>query len=178
LQHYGIRDLNEASSQINRQADAAQRLAPIILGNTKASAKFTEIFRAAPVWLLTFTNTGIDAGLLSFDLPNKLWRYKWGRDGYEESLRWPLLPSDTIMAGDPVPDEEARLWPLPLKATQDFGDRRSQKREDNPSPETGRVDDLNLLLDLAENPEKEKELSRYEKLRLLDLLEDLSSSKK
>jgi hypothetical protein len=176
LQHYGISDGNVETS-INSQVGAAQELVPIILGNTKASAKFTEIFRAAPVWLLTFTYTFIDADLLSFDLPNKLWRYKWGRDGYEESLRWPLLPSDTIMAGDPVPDEEARLWPLPLKATQDFEDRRSQKQEDSPSPETGPIEDLKLLLDLAENPEKERELSRYEKLRLRHLLEDLSSSK-
>lgn len=86
LQHYQICERNlifgdNQRTEIDRQVEAAQQLAPIILGNTKASAKFTEIFRAAPVWLLTFTFTFMDADLLGFDLPHKLWRYKWGRDG-------------------------------------------------------------------------------------------------
>src|SRR5271165_2222887 len=48
LQHYGI-DVN------TDQIAAAQRLLPIIKGDGKESARFTERFRTTPVWLLQFT---------------------------------------------------------------------------------------------------------------------------
>jgi hypothetical protein len=181
LQHYRIRAANEGTRfnrqvRYNRQVEATRRLNPIILGDTKASARFTEVFRAAPVWLLNFTQTFIDATLVNFDLPNKSWRPKWGRAGYEESRLWPVLPSCTIAAGDPVPDEEARFWPFPLME-EAYSTEDSQKQEDDLSPEAGFQADLPLLFDLMDNPEKEKELSRYEKLRLRDLLKDISSQK-
>jgi hypothetical protein len=168
LQHYRVRNANEGT-QINRQVVAAQRLLPIILGDKKTSARFTEIFRAAPVWLLNFTQTFIDAGCLKFKLPNTFsWRPKWGRDGYEESRQWPLLPSCTMTTGDPVPDEEARFWPFPLM-------EKAQKQEDDLSPEADLLTDLPLLAGLMDHPEK---VSRYEKLRLRNLLESISSFKK
>jgi hypothetical protein len=175
LQHYRIRNAN--GTRLEKQVAAAQQLLPIILRHEKASARFTEIFRAAPVWLLNFTQTFIDAGCLKFDLPKSLsWRPRWGRDGYEQSQQWPLLPSDTIAAGDPVPDEEARSWPFPLRekasTTED-----SQTQKDDLSPEAALLMDLPLFVDVMDHPEKEKELSRYEKLRLRDLLEQMSSFK-
>jgi hypothetical protein len=175
LQHYRIHAANEGT-RIDIQVEAARLLSPIILGDTKASARFAEVFRAAPVWLLNFTQTFIDAALVEFDLPIKSWRPKWGRAGYEESRLWPLLPSCTMAAGDPVPDEEARFWPFSL-VEEAYSTEDSQKQEDDLSSEAGFLADLPLLCDLMDNPEKEKELSRYEKLRLRDLLKDISSQK-
>jgi len=178
LQHYRIRDLNEGT-RMERQVGAARRLAPIILPITLKEAKaFTKIFKTAPAWLLNFTQTFIDAGCLKFDLPNVIpWKPKWGRDGYEQSRQWPLLPSGTMMDGDPVPDEGARFWPFPLRE-EAYSTEDSQKQEDDLSPETDRLRDFGLFADLVEHPEKEKELSRYEKRRLRDLLEEMSSFKK
>jgi len=183
LQHYQISDLNEGTriisdltegTRIKRQVGAAQQLLPIILGDKEASAGFTEIFRTAPVWLLNFTSMFFDAFLLKLDRANQSWGpapgTKWGRTGYDESRQWPLLPLGTMTDGDPVSDEDARRWPLPLDMMKeahtsgDFEDNRSQKDEDNPSPEGDPVADLALVLEVAENPEKE--LSRYEKVRL------------
>jgi hypothetical protein len=176
LKHYRIRNAN--GTQIDRQIAAAQQLVSIILGHKEASARFTKIFRAAPVWLLNFTQTFIDAGCLKFVLPNiTSWRPKWGRDGYEQSRQWPLLPSCTIAAGDPVPDEEARFWPFPLME-EAYSTEDSQKQEDDRSPEADLLTDLPLLAELMDHPEKEKELSRYEKLRLRDLLEDIGQSRR
>jgi hypothetical protein len=73
------------------------------------------------------------------------------------------------------PDEEARFWPFPLME-EAYSTEDSQKQDDL-SPEAGFLADLPLLCDLVDNPEKEKELSRYEKLRLRDLLKDISSQK-
>jgi hypothetical protein len=86
-----------------------------------------------------------------------------------------------MAAGDPVPDEEARFWPFPL-TEEAYSAEDSQKQEDDLSPddlspEAGFLADLPLLCDLMDNPEKEKELSRYEKLRLRNLLKDIASQK-
>jgi hypothetical protein len=167
LQHYRIRKAK--GTRIERQVAAAQQLLPAILGHETASAAFSKIFRRAPGWLLNFTQTFIDAGCLKFKLPNTFsWRPKWGRDGYEESRQWPLLPSCTMTTGDPVPDEEARFWPFPLM-------EKAQKQEDDLSPEADLLTDLPLLAGLMDHPEK---VSRYEKLRLRNLLESISSFKK
>jgi hypothetical protein len=86
--------------------------------------------------------------------------------------------------GDPVPDKDARLWPFPLGLTKeadrgpDFEENVSQEDEDNPSREAELVGDAELLLDLAEHPEKEKELSRYQKHRLRGLVEYFRADKK
>jgi hypothetical protein len=175
LQHYGISDANEGT-RIDRQVAAAQDLLPLILGDKNESARFTQIFRAAPGWLVTFTQAFIDAGLLKFDQPNILWRPKWGRAGYEESRHWPLLPSCTMTTGDPVPDEDARYWPFPLMK-EVYSTEDSQKRENDLSTEADLLTDFPLLVGLMD-PEKEKELSRYEKLRLRNLLEHILSFKK
>jgi hypothetical protein len=53
LHHYGIGVNNPAG--MDDQVRAAQRLLPVIIGDEESSAKFTEIFMTAPVWLLQFT---------------------------------------------------------------------------------------------------------------------------
>jgi hypothetical protein len=121
LQHYGVQKeiyFNDRS-RLNKQNAAAQKLVLKILGGAKESERFTEIFRTAPEWLLHFTQTYCDACYLLLDLrPIKIpFTSKWGRTGYEESLGWPLLPLGTMMGGDPMSDEDARRWPLPLRST-------------------------------------------------------------
>lgn len=186
LQHYRIetRPLDShfrplrKEIPLERQVAAAESLAPIILPVTlreaQESARFTKIFETAPSWLLNFTSMPFDAGLLKFGLPDQSWwpapGIKWGRTGYDESRQWPLLPAGTMTDGDPVPCEHAQLWPLPLDtkeeldATEDFQDNSSQEDEGNHSPEADLLADLILVLDVAENPERD--LSRYEKVRL------------
>ena len=198
LQHYGIPPLQQHGINLDEaarardQVAAAQRLFPIIVGGAEESAKFTEIFRTAPVWLLTFTATLWDAALLRFKLPQKLrfnlpqesWRPKWGAAGYEESQRWPLLPLGTITDGNPVPDKDARRWPFTLRMTKqtdrsaDPEENLSQEDEKGPSPEAERSADLELAIDVAKHPEKERELSRYQNLRLRDLFEYLASRRR
>ncbi len=102
LQHYGIpaslQDVMTARAnrshveQAVDQMEAADQLAPVIPGGAQVSARFTEIFRTAPSWLLNFTRTTVDADILKFKLPEKLGRSKWGSKGYEDSRAWPLLP--------------------------------------------------------------------------------------
>jgi hypothetical protein len=51
-----------------------------------------------------------------------------------------------------------------VDTTDDFQDNSSQEDKGNHSPEADLLADLILVLDVAENPERE--LSRYEKVRL------------
>lgn len=190
LQHYGIPALQQhginlsEAARTKNQVEAARRLVPIIVQGAEETAKFAEIFRTAPVWLLNFTSTFMDAGWLKFDLPHKSWRAKWGSAGYEESRGWPLLPLGTMTDGDPVADEDARRWPLPLGMMKEADtipnceDNCSQKDADNPSPEADLLEDMELCVDVAENPGREEELSRYEKLRLHALFRYLSSRRR
>jgi hypothetical protein len=66
------------------------------------SPRFTEIFSAAPVWLLQFTTLRLDAQMLEFELPDISADLIWGVEGVKNSKRWPLLPLGTMAAGDPV----------------------------------------------------------------------------
>jgi hypothetical protein len=66
--------------------------------------RFTEIFRAAPSWLLKFTSMSLDARVLGFELPDLTAAPQWGSAGLQDARRWPLLPLGTIAAGDPVPE--------------------------------------------------------------------------
>jgi hypothetical protein len=81
LRHYGI-NVNEPG-QSNDQVAAAQRLFPIINRGEKESARFTEIFRTAPVWLLQFTGMAMDARFLKFHLPDLSKSLRWGSAGFE-----------------------------------------------------------------------------------------------
>jgi hypothetical protein len=109
------------------------------------AARFTEIFRTAPVWLLQFTSIRLDAWLLKFDLPDISAELIWGVEGVKDSKRWPLLPLGTMAAGDPV-----RTPP-----------------EDDLSPEERRFHQ-----EMKERPEEE--WSRLERRRMRELIERLS----
>lgn len=163
LQHYGI-DVN------TNQIAAARRLLPIINGDGDESARFTEIFRTTPVWLLQFTGMALDARLLRFDLPDVSDTLGWGSTGCEDAQRWPLLPAGTIMAGEPIPDLDARrLWiSLFCILTQPPLDFEDLSREDEEICSQGDKDPLlegiGLALDLERKPEGE--WSAYEKRRM------------
>ena len=169
LQHYGI-DVNTDQN--------AQRLIPIINGDGNKSARFTEIFRTAPVWLLQFTGMALDARLLKFDLPDISDTLAWGSAGYDDARRWPLLPLGTIMAGELIPDLDARrLWiALICIITKPFLDFAELSREDEDIRSQKHTDplleDIGLALDLERKPEGE--WSAYEKSRIRRLTERIS----
>ena len=171
LQHYGI-DVN------TDQIAAARRLLPIINGDGNESARFTEIFRTAPVWLLQFTGMALDARLLKFDLPDISDTLAWGSAGYDDARRWPLLPVGTIMAGEPIPDLDARrVWiALICIMTKPFLDFAELFREDEDIRSQNDTDplleDIGLVLDLERKPEGE--WSAYEKRRIRRLTERIS----
>jgi hypothetical protein len=171
LQHYGI--------DINDQVAAAQQLFPIITGD-EASARFTEIFRTAPVWLLQFTAMALDARLLKFDLPDISDTLRWGSAGFKDARRWPLLPVGTITAGDPIPDSDPRrLWIiLYCKITAPFPDLKDLCRKDEKIRSHRERDpdlqDLYLAADLDGKPESK--WSAYEKRRMRKLSERISRS--
>jgi hypothetical protein len=86
---------------------ATQRLYPIVMGAKEERARFSEIFCAAPVWLLDYTFTWIDAKLLKFDLPDLSAAPQWGEIGHRGAWRrWPKLPVGVMTEGDPIAKEE------------------------------------------------------------------------
>jgi hypothetical protein len=174
LQHYKINE-----RLVFDALEGAKQLLPIIIDGANESAIFTEIFRTGPPWLLNFTKMFIDAFLLEFDLPDISERSRWGSVGYEEARGWPSLPFGKMTEGDPVTDEDARLYPLPL-GISDFVDNLLREDEDNlssedldhdPSPE-----DLIHFLDLVEVPESE--WSRFERRRMFGTAKFLFRLKK
>jgi hypothetical protein len=182
LQHYKISLSHRwiifgEKARLKDQVAAAQLLFPLIVGGAEGSVKFAEIFSTAPAWLLTFTGTFFDSVYLNFELPCGPGKFKWGRAGYAESQQWPLLPWGRLTDGDPLPEVQ---WPCPLRwmeaadSTPDVQDSPPQEEEveDVVSPELKRAEVLELALDLAKNPEKDKELSRYDKIRLRSLFEE------
>ena len=56
----------------------------LVLCTRQNSARFTEIFRTAPVWLLQFTHIDFDAPVLEFDLPDMSAELIWGMEGVKE----------------------------------------------------------------------------------------------
>jgi hypothetical protein len=181
LQHYGI-DVNEPGG-MDDQVRAAWQLLPVIIGDEKESAKFTKIFRKAPVWFLQFTGLATDARFLKFQLPNITRDLRWGSAGFEDARRWPLLPAGTMTAGDPIPlIDGRRLW-LDLRCvittpSPDFEDMLSRDEEENPphhdnDPFYDFYEDILFALRLGEKPEEE--WSRYEKRRMRRCSERITS---
>ena len=111
------------------------------------SARFTEIFRTAPVWLLQFTRIRLDASVSEFDLPDISAELLWGVEGVEDAERWPQLPLGTMAAGDPV-----------CIAPEEFGS--------DLSPEERR-----FYQEMKQRPEEE--WSRLERRRMRALIERL-----
>jgi hypothetical protein len=149
LAHYRI-DVEDLTSKID-QREAAQKLYPPIIEDrdytsphpwrdlsivhAPESARFTEIFKTAPGWLLEFTRIGMDALALKFGLPDIPVESVWGVDGIEDEKRWPLLPLGTMAAGGPIPKEaDSDLSPEERRFYREMRDRpreewsRSERR--------------------------------------------------
>jgi hypothetical protein len=164
LQCYGVSPLPDHvfdnAARQNHQISAAQLLIREIIGGAEERARFEEIFKAAPVWLLTFTGAQYDGAFLKFVVPYKFEGLKWGRVGFVESQQWPLLPRGKITDGDPVPDEDARPW------RSWWWHASEADKNQNFKPALSWTNEEELIFLLREYPELEKQLSRYEKLLL------------
>ena len=79
-------------------------------GNTE-NAKFANVFRSAPQWLLAFCFCHLDAHVLGIDLPeNSEPVPEPGRKAIDDIYKWPGLPTGTFEAGGPIPEPD--LSPL------------------------------------------------------------------
>jgi hypothetical protein len=82
---------------------AADKMVSEITGGAGAeAARFSEIFKTAPAWLLKFSFIRLDAKILKFDVPNLAAAPEFGELGLRDALRWPLLPLGTVAEGDPI----------------------------------------------------------------------------
>jgi hypothetical protein len=181
LQHYNL-SVSFVPGSLKDQVMAAQRLFPTIMAGKLERARFAEIFRTVPDWLRTFTGLILDRRFLKFDLAQAKQVPNWGTIGYDQSRRWPLLPSGTMTDGDPVPNEKAELWPFPLdfleQAIFDIENNRPQQEEVSYSSEQAEKADSSeqaekaeflenfQLLFALENPQEARGLPRHQRLRL------------
>jgi hypothetical protein len=184
LRHYGI--YVGSPTLWEGQVAAAQRLFPIIMEGKNKSERFTEIFMAAPVWLLQFAGMAFDARVLKFQVPNLLQTVAWGTTGFEDMRRWPLLPLGTMMAGDPISNSDSARRMCIISFCQitvpfDLEDLLIRADEENCDidPDVDDFDvgvalDLALALDLDRIPEEK--WSRHEKRRMRKLAERFSRS--
>jgi hypothetical protein len=141
LERYGIH-VSDPTSKNSPANVGPQLLAKLLKPGADESDTFSEIFRDAPAWLLSFTFVRMDAKLLNFELPDV--------SDSVESYLWPLLPTRIITAGEPVS--------RPLF-------ERSKAQKDG----LGRLsdDDLIFLLEMRKKPEDEWSLTqrrRYSQL--------------
>jgi hypothetical protein len=183
LQRYNL-SVFFVPGSLKDQVMAAQRLFPTIMAGKLERTRFTEIFRTVPDWLMTFTGLILDRRFLKFALPQAKQVPNWGTIGYEQSRRWPLLPSGTMTDGDPVPNEKAELWPFPLnfleqeKPIFDIENNRPQQDEVSYSSEeaekTEFLENFELLFALEKNPQKARGLPRHQRLRLCAFLKKLA----
>jgi hypothetical protein len=177
LRHYRI-DVKEPCSSVG-QVEAAQRLLPIIRGDEEESAKFTEVFSTAPVWLLQFTRMFFDAHLLGFRLPHMTEKLGWGSAGFEDARRWPSLPLGKMTAGDPIPDNDDRQWVLAILSVSrdpipDFEEIISREDEEYRGKDP-LIKDFFFARALDGKPEEQ--WSRYEHRRMRQFSERISRLK-
>jgi hypothetical protein len=176
LQHHGI-SVKEPWSW-DDQVVAARQLSSIIMDGADESAQFTQIFKSAPVWLLQFTGTAVDARFLKFQLPDLSSDFNWGSTGYADAVRWPRLPLGRMADGKPIPTLDARrLWIIlfceitepafPDRFPYDVDFSQEEERSSDPL-----LDDIIFALELDGVPEEE--LSRHQKRRLRNIAERLS----
>lgn len=91
-----------------------------------------------------------------------------GSAGYEEARQWPLLPSRTLTAGDPIPDiDPRRLWLdwncIVTTFIPNCVDTLSRAEEDNHIHDPI-LEEFNFIPDLDRKPEEE--WSPHEKRRV------------
>jgi hypothetical protein len=154
------------------QVIAARQLVHLIMDKANESAQFTQIFRDAPVWLLQFTGTAMDARLLKFELPDLSRRFIWRSAGYQDARRWPALPLGRMADGETIPrTDPRRLWiSLACRLTiGEFPDEMEFFQEEQRFTDP-LLDDIVFALRLDDRV-PEEELSRYERRRLATLLE-------
>jgi hypothetical protein len=177
LRHYGI-SVKQTGGMADQVAAAEQQLSRIIVGGGDESARFTEIFKTAPVWLLQFTRMTLDACLLKFELPNIKQELRWGSVGYKEARQWPSLPYGTMTSGDSIPqNDERRVWIsiaciATMPVINSVEDLLREDDEDSNVAEDPLVSDLMFLLDVDQKPENE--WSGYERRRVRAIVERLS----
>jgi hypothetical protein len=174
LQHYGINP-----NKIYDLSAATDELSPLIMSEENKSARFTEIFLTAPVWLLQFTGLAMDSRFLEFQLPDISETLSWGSAGYDDARRWPKLPSGMMTAGDPIPHLDERwLWiiifceiTVPIAGFPEdlFRQDKETRSRSNKDPLDPVIEDILFALELDKKPEEE--LSRYEKRRMRKVAE-------
>jgi hypothetical protein len=141
LKHYEVEC--RPGGGIKGQIEAAEKLRPKILGGKEQSARLSEIFAGAPVWLTQFTGLAWDAHWVKLTLPDiSQTMLNWGDVGYEDARQWPLLPSGTLTAGDPIASHDwRRIWLIGFCMVKD-GDfaqavKERSSAEPEPIPSTG-----------------------------------------
>jgi hypothetical protein len=141
LERYEIH-VSDPTSNNSPANVGAQLLAKLLKFGSEESDTFSEIFRDAPAWLLTFTCVRIDAKLLNFKLPDSSGSVEMGRDGFNEAELWPLLPTGIMTAGEPL---DRSLFKKPKK-------RKS-------GVDCLKTDDIIFLLEIRKKPEDEWSLT-------------------
>jgi hypothetical protein len=171
LRHHGITVKDQGSW--DGQVVAARRLFDSIMAGAEESVQFTQLFKTAPVWLLRFTGTAMDARLLKFELPDNSRRFIWGSAGYEDARRWPLLPLGRMADGEPIPPADARrLWiALFCDPIGEFPDNMDNFAEEERITDP-LINDMIYALGLDGVPEEE--LFPHQKRRLRRLSERIS----
>jgi hypothetical protein len=102
LPRYHIHELT-----LERYVYAAKSMySDIMNGAEDEAARFTEIFKTAPTWLLKFTFTFLDAKILKIDLPDLSTAPEFGDIGLRDAFRWPLLPLGVMTEGHLAPPQE------------------------------------------------------------------------
>jgi hypothetical protein len=154
LERYEIH-VSDPTSNNSPANVGAQLLAKLLKPGVDESDTFSEIFRDAPAWLLSFTFVRIDAKLLNFELPDLSDSAEMGRNSFEEAKAWPLLPTGIMTAGEPLDRSLSKI-------------ARKQK---------GRLDcltsdDIIFLLEIRKKPEDEWSLT--ERRRHSQLIERVS----
>ena len=102
------------------------------------NAKFVQVLRSAPDWLLSFCMVCLDNHLLGLELVSRREPLKLGKLGLRECTRaWPSLPKGTPAAGEAIPDnilsddctiEEAISFQEFYKKGEENLDRDERKR--------------------------------------------------
>lgn len=85
----------DANSKDWTYREACRKLYPIIIKDANERDKFAEIFAAAPIWLMNFTDVALDGYLLKFSLPpmcNKKLTLNEGAPHEGAPKFWPHIP--------------------------------------------------------------------------------------
>jgi hypothetical protein len=179
LKHYAVE--SKPGGGIKDQIKAAEKLRLKISEGKEQSARLSEIFAAAPVWVLQFTGLAWDAHWFKLALPDiSKTMLNWGDGGYEDVRKWPLLPSGTITAGDPIPSDDWRqTWLIGFcmvkegDFVQAVNERFSADEESIPSTGDVLLDEMLWATAIADERTID-ELPPYEKRRVLKLLDRVS----